>query len=176
MLRGINVSGQKKVNMQDLKALYEELKLCNISTYIQSGNIVFDAEKRDTDNLARVIEQKLLEKYTFEVPVIVKTVEQLQAIVNSNPFLQRRDVETGSLHVTFLWQDPSPEEAARLLAINAQPDECMVGDRAVYVYCPNGYGRTKLTNTFIESKLHTIATTRNWNTVNKLVALGRQHQ
>jgi uncharacterized protein (DUF1697 family) len=176
MLRGINVSGQKKVNMQDLKALYEELKLCNISTYIQSGNIVFDAEKRDTDNLARVIEQKLLEKYTFEVPVIVKTVEQLQAIVNSNPFLQRRDVETSSLHITFLWQAPSSEEAARLLAINAQPDECMVGDRAVYVYCPNGYGRTKLTNTFIESKLHTIATTRNWNTVNKLVALGRQHQ
>jgi uncharacterized protein (DUF1697 family) len=171
MLRGINVSGQKKINMQELKALYEGLNLGNVRTYIQSGNVVLEAEETGASDLSIIIEQKLFENYGFAVPVIIRSVADIQAVIADNPFLQRENIETDKLYITFLWNEASPENAAKLQAINYTPDECIIDNRAVYILCPSGYGRTKLTNTFIENKLKTIATTRNWQTINELLKL-----
>lgn len=78
LLRGINVSGQKKISMPDLKALYESLDLKNVKTYIQSGNVVFQSENSNTIILAEQIEKKILEKYQFDVPVIIRTPEEVK--------------------------------------------------------------------------------------------------
>jgi uncharacterized protein (DUF1697 family) len=173
MLRGINVSGQKKINMQDLKGLYEELNFRNIKTYIQSGNVVFEAEEKLTLALLSILEQNLLEKYGFTVPVILKKANDLEAIITGNPFLYKEGIDTEKLHITFLQQSPLTENLDKISISDFKPDEYLIAEDVIYLYCPNGYGRTKLTNTFFENKLKVLATTRNWRTANELLKLAR---
>ncbi|HHG86206.1 MAG TPA: DUF1697 domain-containing protein [Bacteroidetes bacterium] len=114
---------------------------------------------------------KILEKYGFEVPVMVKDVEEVRHIAEYNPFLDGREIDATKLHVTFLNSVPVADDVSILNVDGWLPDAFVVRENAVYLYCPNGYGRTKLTNGFWERKLKVVATTRNWKTVNKLLAL-----
>jgi uncharacterized protein (DUF1697 family) len=166
ILRGINVSGQKIIRMADLMALYEELNFKNVTTYIQSGNVVFNSN--DGKDLAKRIKQKIAKKYNFQVPVIIRTGEEMKTVLNHNPFLKEKNIETDKLHVTFLAENPKPELIDKLKGLNFEPDRFIPSSKEVYLYCPNGYGRTKLSNNFFESKLNVTATTRNWRTVNEL--------
>jgi uncharacterized protein (DUF1697 family) len=174
MLRGINVSGQKMINMQDLQALYQELCFRSVTTYIQSGNVVFEAQEMETNKLSKLIKQKLFEKYTFEVPVFVKTVSDMESIISDNLFLQAVDTDKDALYVTFLQNTPLPAKVEQLVSSKFEPDAFRISGDVIYVCCPNGYGRTKLTNTFFENKLKVTATTRNWRTVNELLKIAQQ--
>ncbi|HYV95393.1 MAG TPA: DUF1697 domain-containing protein [Chitinophagales bacterium] len=171
ILRGINVSGHRKIPMAELKLLYSELKLKNISTYIQSGNVVFSADKINSKALAKSIEQKILEKYNFDVPVIIRTIDEIQSTLNNNPFLKEKKIEIDKLHVTFLADQPDKENLEKLKSYHYEPDRFIITGKEVYLYCPNGYGNTKLSNNFFESKLKITATTRNWRTVNELLKI-----
>jgi uncharacterized protein (DUF1697 family) len=171
MLRGINVAGQKKIRMEDLKALFLEMNLASVRTYIQSGNVLFESEAADPVYLAGQIEEKLLAKYTFRVPVVIRTPGELRSAIASLPFLPIDTIDTGRLHVTFLATQPADELVRKLSELDFGHDRFKVVGRDVYLYIPAGYGETKLTNAFFEKKLGTTATTRNWNTVNKLVEL-----
>jgi uncharacterized protein (DUF1697 family) len=169
VLRGINVSGHKKIPMAELKALYEELNFKHITTYIQSGNVIF--EGNDSKNLPAQIEKKLLEKYGFKVPVIIRTANELVSLIESNPFLKDKSTDTSKLHVTFLEKPPQQADADKINKAEYEPDRFIISKQEVYLYCPGGYGNTKLTNTFFESKLKVTATTRNWRTVNELLKI-----
>ena len=171
ILRGINVSGHRKIPMQELKALYSELNLKNITTYIQSGNVVFSGGKINPEALAKKIEKKIFERYNFEVPVIVRTIVEIQSILNGNPFLKEKNIEMDKLHVTFLADHPGKDNLEKLKSYNYEPDRFIVVGREIYLYCPGGYGNTKLSNNFFESKLKVTATTRNWRTVNELLRI-----
>jgi uncharacterized protein (DUF1697 family) len=166
ILRGINVSGQKKILMKDLKTLYEELKFKNVTTYIQSGNVIF--ESSSSKNPAKKIEQKIVERYSFNVPVIMRTVDEIQTVLKKNPFLKERNIDVEKLHVTFLTDIPKKELIDNIEGINYEPDKFILSGKEIYLYCPHGYGITKLNNNFFEHKLKTTATTRNWRTVNEL--------
>lgn len=171
ILRGINV-GNKQIKMADLQKLYEDLGFENITTYIQSGNVIFSVKESIGDSkVAEQIEKKIADQYPFEVPVIVRTVEEWQAGIDANPFLKRQDVEPDKLHVTFLAEAPGRESLEKIAGYDYPPDEFEIVGKEVYLRCPNGYGRTKLSNTFFESKLKVTATTRNWKTVKKLLEL-----
>jgi uncharacterized protein (DUF1697 family) len=171
ILRGINVGGNKRMLMADLMLLLESLKFQNISTYIQSGNVIFDAdEKSDTSELSTRIEQAIKEKFGFEVPVIIRTPEDLAALITGNPFLQTH-TDTTQLHVTFLKESPAPENALKIDSYAFEPDGFSITDKDIYVFCAGKYHQSKLTNDFFEKKLKTKATTRNWNTVVKLYEL-----
>jgi uncharacterized protein (DUF1697 family) len=172
ILRGINVSGQKKILMSDLKSLYEDLKFKDVITYIQSGNVIFKTEKKiSVSEIEKKIEKKISEKYKFEVPVIIRTLPELKKIVSINPFLKIKGRDVEKLHVTFLAELPDDKKSEVITDYNFPPDEYGMTGKEVYIYCPNGYGNTKLSNTFFESKLKVRATTRNWKTVNKLLDL-----
>jgi uncharacterized protein (DUF1697 family) len=168
ILRGINVSGQKKIVMKDLKVLFEELNFKNVRTYIQSGNIIFEFAKINNKRLSELIGTKIFEKYKFNVPVLVLNVSELNRIMEKNPFVKEKGIKKEKLHVTFLDKDPRQTNKDDLKDVNFEPDKFSISGNAVYVYCPNGYGRTKLNNNFFENKLKVTATTRNWNTVNEL--------
>ena len=168
ILRGINVSGQKKIQMTDLKSLFEELDFKNVRTYIQSGNVIFESNDRDP---AQRIEQKIQEKYTFHVPVIIRTADEMKVVLNNNPFLREKNIDESKLHVTFLGEFPSEEQIQKTETLNYEPDRFNIAGKEIYLYCPNGYGRTKLNNNFFENKLKVTATTRNWNTVKKLAEM-----
>ncbi len=158
--------------MADIKALYESLGLADVITYIQSGNVVFatDIPASNTD-LARTLEQAIAKQYLFDVPVIVRSSAEIRHILEANPFVRREGISSEKLHVTFLAEAPPVKELEKVRALNYSPDEFVISGTEVFLYCPGGYGETKLSNKFFESKLKVSATTRNWNTVNKLVEL-----
>ncbi|MFY9310826.1 MAG: DUF1697 domain-containing protein [Bacteroidia bacterium] len=169
ILRGINVSGQKQIKMADLKKLYEELGFTNVRTFIQSGNVVF--ESKSITKLSEKIEKKIKEHYSFEVPVIIRTKEELQKAIDDNPFLKKKNIALDKLHITFLAEQPEEENIKATEAYDYTPDEFYISNKEVYVYCPNGYGNTKINNTFFEKKLKVGATTRNWKTSNELLKM-----
>jgi uncharacterized protein (DUF1697 family) len=169
ILRGINVSGQKKIKMTDLKALYESLDFQNVVTYIQSGNVIFDTLVDSTDDLKITIEKAIEEKYKFHVPVEIRTNHEIENIIRNCPFGSVNLVEDGTkVLVTFLSSEPQEVMASDIQKYVVAPEKLVVRGKEVYLHCPNGYGKTKLSNTFIEKKLKVEATTRNWKSVHKL--------
>lgn len=168
LLRGINVSGKNLIKMAQLVEALGETKLSNIRTYIQSGNIVFESENEVPAILEKVISDKIRERFGFEVPVQVLTRKGLKYICDNNPFINERNLSTEKLHLTFLSALPDPVLPGKINASDYIPDEFIVSGKAIYLSCPDGYGRTKLTNTFFEKKLKVSATTRNWASVIKL--------
>ena len=168
MLRGINVSGQKSIKMDDLIKLYESLNYKNVSTYIQSGNVLFDSSEEKLENIAGKIEKKIKKEFSYDVPVIIRTKNDLGHIINTNPFLKRKNIDHSKLHFTFLSKLPEGQVPLKIIETKSDEDEFYIKSKEIYLYCPNGYGRTKYTNSFFENNLNVNATTRNWNTVNKL--------
>ncbi len=167
MLRGINVSGQKMIRMQDLQALYESLKLTNVRTYVQSGNVVFDSKEKDSLKLTKLIENKIEKTFSFSVTVFIRDAKNLKRIIDNNPFAKRNE-DSKKLYVTFLYSNSVLMDKKNLDVPNNDSDEYYLGEEEIYIFCPNGYGRTKLNNNFFERKLKMPATTRNWNTVSAL--------
>lgn len=169
LLRGINVGGNRKIKMLDLRAMCENMGLQEVQTYIQSGNIIFESSEAATSVLEEALKAKIETTFGFDVPVMVMTQAYLKAVVENNPFLQQAaDLDIKFLHVTFLAAQPAEDLVKALAEKDYGTDEFQVIDNRVYLYFPNGYGRTKLTNTVFEKKLQVAATTRNWKTLGKL--------
>ena len=166
MLRGINVSGQKKIKMSDFKIHLQELNFIDVQTYIQSGNAVFKNMKGSSKALETKITKMILKEYGFEVSVIVKSREEITDVLDNNPFVKDKDLDR--LYVTFLSEEPSSVNLQKLKGIDHSPEEYVLKKKTIYLYSPYGYGRAKMNNNFFENKLKVAATTRNWKTVNKL--------
>ncbi len=169
ILRGINVSGQKKIQMMDLKILYEELNFKQVTTYIQSGNVIFKNE--NANDLSKRIEQKIFEKYNFNVPVVIRTSDEIQNIIVENPFLREKDIDSSKLYFIFLAEKPAQEDIDKIKKKDYAPDTFYISGKEIYLYCANGYSKTILNNNFFENKLKVIATTRNWRTTNELASI-----
>jgi len=172
ILRGINVGGHKPVPMKELQALFESLGYKQVKTYIQSGNVAFSAEEKSSSAIRKAIEVAISQRFGFEVPVLISTQADIKKVIEGNPFLNEKGIEPDKLHVTFLDELPKQESVDKLLTYDYAPDRFVLTGKEVYIYCPNGYGRTKINNTFFESKLKVGATTRNWKTVNVLAEMG----
>ncbi|MFA9388730.1 MAG: DUF1697 domain-containing protein [Prolixibacteraceae bacterium] len=170
LLRGINVSGQKSIKMGDLKVLYEKLGFSKTQTYIQSGNVIFQSEQ-DVMQLVTKIEQAIPLQYGFDVAVQVIPASELVLAARDNPFLKEPLVDHATLHLTFLATKPSDSMLSNLATDPRFVDEYRVLGSLIYLKCPNGYGKTKFTNAYFESKLKVKATTRNWKTVLKVIEL-----
>lgn len=169
ILRGINVSGKKKILMADLRALYENIGFTDVKSYIQSGNLAFGTNKEESNQaLEEKIAGAIAENYPFEVPILVRRKEEIEATLANNPFAKEADIDIKKLHVTFLAQMPAQDRLDLLAEVNYPPDRFEINGQDIFIHCPNRYGETKLSNTFFERKLKVSATTRNWKTVNKL--------
>lgn len=174
MLRGINVGGHNKVNMGELRSLYESLGLQDAQTYVQSGNVVFRTKERNLAALAKRIEEGIERRFGFRVDVIVRTASELRDVIARNPFAKRRAVDPGKLLVTFLANHPSAQARDQVLKINIYPEELHIDGREVYIYFPDGMGRSKLSWPTIGKKLGTTGTGRNWNSVTTLLEIAEQ--
>lgn len=166
ILRGINVSGQKKIKMLELKSLYESLGFQNVATYIQSGNVIFDTRNKNKSKLKMLIEDAIEKNFQFHVPVEIRTPLEFENIIKNNPFAPIKLEKDGTkILITFLANEPDPVKIANLMKHVVLPEKLLVKGKEVYLYCPNGYGKSKLSNSFIENKLDVKATTRNWKSV-----------
>ncbi|MCE6991733.1 DUF1697 domain-containing protein [Dyadobacter sp. CY323] len=174
ILRGINVSGSNMLKMPVLQKLLGDAGFEDVKTYIQSGNVIFNYKASETEKLARLIEKELNDQLKMTVPVIVLDLETVRKVFEHNPFLKSRNEENANLHVTFLSDSPDLEKVSKIETEKYLPDEFIFSGNAIYLFCPDGYGKTKLNNNFFENKLKQKATTRNWKTVTELVRLGEE--
>lgn len=170
LLRGINVGGHAKVSMTDLRELLTSLGHTEVATYIQSGNALFTSPRERPDELAAEIEHRIALDLGLQVKVMIRTRNELAAVIEGNPFPLQEEKAAG-VHVCFLSGDPDPARVATIDRGQFEPEEFRVGDRAIYLWYPNGTGRAKLTMPFLERSLGVSGTTRNWNTVTKLLSL-----
>ncbi|MBV6461694.1 MAG: hypothetical protein HJHJAOHD_01825 [Flavobacteriales bacterium] len=174
ILRGINVSEQKPIKMDRLRKLFQNLGFNNVTTYVQSGNVVFQSNGSEVGHLEQKISQQIQKDFEFKVPVIVLTINELSQIINNNPFKNNLKKEHKHLYVTFLSSKPKYYEKEIIESKIQKEEEIYFSEKAVYLYCPNGYGRTKLNNNFLEATLKVAATTRNWKTTNELFKMANQ--
>lgn len=157
--------------MAELKSSLEALGLDNVRTYLQSGNVVFDAEGDDPHEHASAIQARIAGELGHHVDVLVIRCEEMQRIASSNPFLSIAGVDEKWLHATFLFQPASESDFEKLEPPAGQGERATLAGQVVFLHLPNGYGRTKLSNAFFERALGTPATTRNWKTVMSLADL-----
>src|SRR6266849_1862580 len=160
MLRGINVSGQKIIKMDNLRALCGDLGFRNVETYVQSGNVVFQTAIESPLDISKRMGGKILQSFGFEAPVVVRTSKEMRDVIANNPFLKEKDVDSSKLHITFLSESAPKGSAKKLGELSTSPDRFYAALREIYLYCPSGYGRTKLSNSAIEKALSMRATTR----------------
>ncbi|MFF7718036.1 DUF1697 domain-containing protein [Streptomyces luteogriseus] len=172
LLRGINVGGSRKVPMADLRTLLTDLGLDDVRTHLQSGQAVFASGHGDEESLAGQIARALEKHFGFGVDVIVRDHAYLRAIADACPF-PAADLEPKQLHVTYFSAPVTPDRFAEIDQEAYLPEEFRLGDRALYLYAPNGLGRSKLAENLSKPRINKglIATTRNWNTVVKLVEM-----
>jgi len=173
MLRGVNVGGHNKIKMDELRELYRSLGLGDPQTYVQSGNVVFRTEAKDLAVLAKRIEDAVEQKFGFRPGIILRTTSDQRDAIARNPFAKRRGVDARKLLVTFLAAAPGPEARDEILRIKAGPEEVRIAGRELYVYYPNGMGRSKVWPA-IEKVLKKSGTSRNWNTVTQLLEIAER--
>lgn len=173
MLRGINVSGQKIMKMEDLRALYESLGFNAVTSYIQSGNVIFQSEILDTGVLSKTIEDKIKSYYGFQVPVVIRTHDELDKIINNNPYITKRDEDISKLSILFLKTPPPLKTFDELPETGPNNEEFIVAEKELYLFFPEFYGKSKWNNNFFEKKAGIAVTTRNWRTVLKLHELSK---
>ncbi|MDQ3035818.1 MAG: DUF1697 domain-containing protein [Myxococcota bacterium] len=171
LLRGINVGGRNALPMKELAAMFVAAGCADVRTYIQSGNVVFHAAPAIARRVPGVIAKAIEDAFGFRTPVITRSAAELADIVASNPFLAR-GADAGALHVAFLDDEPSAAQLAALDPERGAPDDLFeAGGREIYLCCPSGLARTKLTNAYFDSKLATTSTFRNWRTVLQLLEM-----
>lgn len=174
MLRGINVGGQKLIKMDALRELYKSLGFIHVKSYIQSGNLIFSAPNLEARSIEHKIAQHITENYGFEVEIFVMTAQELINMVANNPFVNDPSKDPAYFHITFLSQHSAEINMEKVIHKKAEGEDAIFTEKAVYLYCPHGYGRTKLNNFFIEKLLNVSATTRNWKTVQKLLEIAQE--
>ena len=171
MLRGINVGGHNVVKMEALKALYVSLGLQEPHTYLQSGNIVFKTTEKDLELVARRIADGIERTFGFRTDVLLRTSAQLREAIAENPFAKRSGMNPSKLLVTFLAAIPAKNVRDKALRGKTAPEELQLHGRELYIYFPNGMGRTKLSWMAVVKALGTCGTGRNWNSVVKLLEI-----
>lgn len=171
LLRGINVSGHNKIKMAELKQLFVNLGFNEVTTYIQSGNVIFQSEQIIISKIEQQIIEQIKQEFGHTINVLVLKKEDLSKIFISNPFLENKKIDIKSLYVTLLKDNYFVEGIKQLEPFLTNNEEFRIIDNCAYIYYPNGAGNSKLTTNLFEKKLKTTATARNWRTITKLVEL-----
>lgn len=168
LLRGINVSGKNIIRMTELQNLLASTGFDDVKTYIQSGNIVFRHHEMPLTFFENKIHAAIQNEFGFNVPVVAMDGDYLERIIANNPI---QEFDESKLMVTFLAGNPAKEKIDVMMEISYPPDKIFEGEKAFYVYCPDGFGRSKFNNNFFEKKLGQVATGRNWKTCKKLLEM-----
>ena len=173
LLRGINLAAKNRLPMKPLEQMFSAEGCSEVRSYIQSGNVIFSAKSSVIKTLPARVSARIQEQFGYRVPVVLRTGDELEACIAANPFAVP-GADEKQLHVMFLADIPADAAVTGLDPHRSDPDEFAVQGRDVYLKLPNGGARSKLTNQYFDSRLDTVSTIRNWNTVQRLcVLMGR---
>ena len=170
LLRGINVSGHHVIKMEALRAAMDELGLANISTYIQSGNLLFESDENPA-KLEMLIRNKIFQRFGFDVFTFVLTPDDLKKALTDNPFASKTPEDSVQPYVCFISDLPQASNVAHLKAQDFRGDEFIIVDKNIYLWYADSAGNTRLNNAMIEKKLNVKSTARNFKTIKKLIEL-----
>lgn len=167
LFQGINVGGKNILPMQDLISILKSMGYEGVQTYIQSGNVVLQSKREIGKNDAENISKEIQKKKGFEPNILLLSLDQLQAVVKANPF----PTEVGkAMHFFFIESQPHQPQLEYLESLKIESEEFKLGERVLYLYAPNGIGRSKLAAA-VEKAVGVPVTARNWNTVSKLLSM-----
>jgi uncharacterized protein (DUF1697 family) len=173
LLRGVNVGGHNMIKMDALRALCESLGHCDVQTYVQSGNVVFRTKERDITKVGKMVEDAIEKKHGFRPDVILRTTAEMREVIAKNPFAKRKGIEPGKLIVTLLADELGAETKKAVLALKPEPEEIRVRGRELYIYFPDGSGRSKLVPV-LSKVMKNKGTGRNWTTVSTLLEMAEK--
>ncbi len=170
LLRGVNVGGSNKLPMKDLAAIFVAAGGTNVRTYIQSGNVVFDAPPKQAAKIGLTVAGEIKKRFGFETTLVLRTATELADAVARHPF-RKPGIDDTRIAVMFLADLPTAERVASLDPERSPGDQYVVDGREIFAHLPNGFGKSKLTNAYFDSKLKTVSTGRNWRTVQTLLEM-----
>ncbi len=173
-LRAINVGGKNVIKMSELKECLETIHLKHIQTFLQSGNIVFESELIDTEKLQTLIQHAIEFVFSLSVPVIVRTYEEMENVLATQPFDNFSALPKDKIFINYLQNAPTETTLAAFKPFDAKGDEFKIEGKNIFIYCQNPYNETKLQNGFFEKKLLCFATTRNFNTSMEVLNIMRR--
>ena len=176
ILRSVNVGGHNQIKMEPLRQMYAGLGYTFVQSYIQSGNMIFNASDTNTITLEESISVNIFLTFGIRIQAIVLTTDELGNALKNNPYYADLTKDSTKIYFTFLSKIPDMRLLESVSPAFYAPDEFSCRDKVIYNYCPNGYGNTKLTNTFFENKLKLTATSRNLKTVSELFTLAQKVQ
>jgi uncharacterized protein (DUF1697 family) len=169
------MTGHNSIKMTDLAEMFIKMGIKDAETYIQSGNVIFsDTGSIPLPALSGNIEQAILERFNYIIPAIVRTNQELIEVFSSNPFLEEADFDPSKMAVLFLHDKPSDTQIKKVADIDYPPDKFRIIGKEIFIYCPNGFGRTKLYTNFFEKKMGVTGTARNWKTITTILNIAEK--
>jgi uncharacterized protein (DUF1697 family) len=143
------MAGHNKIKMTDLTTLYKDLGFNDAETFIQSGNVIFTySSEMSVQEISLKIETAIHQKYSYDIPVMIRTNEEMKKLVPVNPFLLEENFDPSKMAVIFLNEYPSESQIHKVINIDYPPDKFKIIGSEIFIYCPNGFGRTKLYSSF----------------------------
>jgi len=171
------MTGHNSIKMADLADLYEKLGFNDAETYIQSGNVIFTFSGDMSESLlSEKIEKAIQEKFNYNIPVMLRTIEEIRGLYADNPFLEEEKFDPSRMAVLFLHDEVSDLQAEKVKYVDYPPDKFKIKGREIFIFCPNGFGKTKLYTNFFENKMKVTGTARNWKTVETLLKIAVNKQ
>ena len=172
-LRGINVGGHKVIKMDDLKEMFVAMKFNNVHTYIQSGNVIFESSGTEVNSLGKKIQSRLLKAFGYSVEIFLRTMQEIEELIINNPFKDRELNNNIKLYVTFLSGEPGENQKQLIKDIDSISEMFEFGNKEIYCLRNKVLEADKpfLSTNYIERKIGLLATTRDWNTIKKVVEL-----
>jgi uncharacterized protein (DUF1697 family) len=172
LLRGVNMTGHNSMKMKDLVSLFSDLEFKSPETYIQSGNVIFDApDELSEEEISIIITKGIRSKFDYEIPAIIRTTSELNFILKANPFLYNEKFDISRVAVVFLTNEVTSAQTDKIKNYDYPPDKFHIASREIYIFCPDGFGKSKLYTNFFEGKMGVTGTARNLKTISSLIEI-----
>ena len=168
-LRGVNMTGHNSMKMNDLLQLYIELGFEDAETFIQSGNVIFRTPSENESATTDKIEKSIKQRFGYDIRVMIRNIEELRVIFSSNPFTGEEKFDPALTAVILLHEIPSEAQIQKVINADYPPDKFKIIGREIFIFCPNGFGRSKIYTNFFENKMGVTGTARNWKTITTIL-------
>lgn len=166
------MTGHNSIKMADLFKLFSDMGFTDIQTYIQSGNVIFGTKNETpVPEIERRIEKEILSRFNFVIPAMVRTTREVSLLPTRNPFLNEENFSASKMAVIFLHEIPSDSQISKVLNISYPPDKFLISGKEIFIYCPDGFGKTKIYTNFFEKKMGVTGTARNWKTITSILQI-----
>ncbi len=165
-LRAVNMTGHNTIRMAELSDMFRKLGFSDAETYIQSGNIIFNSSgKQDEAGLTSLIEAGITKRFGHSVRAMLRSLPEIESFRARNPYLNEDNFDQTRMAVLMLHEAPDENQILKVKDIDYPPDKFQISGKEIYIFCPNGFGKTKLYTNFFENKMKVTGTARNWKTI-----------